>query len=190
MPRRTAADAAQTRTALIEAGRRLFAQQGYAAAATGEIARVAGVTEGALFHHFSGKARLFRAVFDMLQAQQAADVRAAFQPQDPLAGFLCACDAAMAFAARPDFQQIVLRDGPAVLGAEAWRAADTASGLGLVTSGVQGLMTAGLIPAQPVKPLALALFGVMNEAAFALARGEPGIDASDMTALLQRLLGV
>src|SRR6187200_293735 len=71
-PRHSRAERAEeTRSALIAAARRLFAEQGYAAVGTEELVRAAGVTRGALYHHFSGKADLFRAVFEQMEAELA-----------------------------------------------------------------------------------------------------------------------
>ncbi len=79
MARRTAADAARTRTDILAAARRLFTEHGYSATTTGEIAEAAGVTVGALFHHFEGKPGLFRSVFEQLEGELDAKVRAAVE---------------------------------------------------------------------------------------------------------------
>src|SRR4051812_47869831 len=57
-----------TRAALLQAGRKLFAEHGYDAVAAEEIVTEAGVTRGALYHHFDGKAGLFEAVFIAIEA--------------------------------------------------------------------------------------------------------------------------
>lgn len=64
MARRTAAEAAQTREALLDAALLVFAERGFAAAQLEDIAQRAAVTRGALYHHFSGKAALYQATLD------------------------------------------------------------------------------------------------------------------------------
>ncbi len=68
--RRTQAERSEaTRDALIEAARELFAEHGYAGVGTEEIVRAAGVTRGALYHHFEGKRELFEAVYERIEAE-------------------------------------------------------------------------------------------------------------------------
>lgn len=64
MPRRSPDHAAQTRAALLDAALAVFAERGFAAAQLEDIARRAHVTRGALYHHFTGKPALFKAVLD------------------------------------------------------------------------------------------------------------------------------
>src|SRR5438046_7597406 len=76
-PRTLKADQSEaTRAALIAAARELFATRGYAAVATEEIVRAAGVTRGALYHHFAGKQELFQAVYEAVEEQLVADIGA------------------------------------------------------------------------------------------------------------------
>ena len=72
MSSRTQAERSEaTRGALIDAARRLFAERGYADVGTEEIVRAAGVTRGALYHHFDGKRDLLRAVYEQIEAEIA-----------------------------------------------------------------------------------------------------------------------
>src|SRR5437763_8493794 len=89
-----------TRAALIGVARALFADRGYAGVGTEEIVRAAGVTRGALYHHFDGKEDLFRAVYEDLERELveriAAGAMSAADPLEALAGgaeaFLDACE--------------------------------------------------------------------------------------------------
>ncbi len=49
---------------LLEEARRLFAADGYNATSLDDVVAAAGVTKGALYHHFRSKRELFRAVFE------------------------------------------------------------------------------------------------------------------------------
>src|SRR2546421_8805697 len=74
-----------TRAALIAAARPLFAERGYSAVGTEEIVRAAGVTRGALYHHFSGKEDLFAAVYEQVEADLVAEIgQMATGASDPL----------------------------------------------------------------------------------------------------------
>src|SRR5258706_11211152 len=68
---------AQTRAALIAAARRLFGAEGFAAVGAERITREAGMTRGALYHQFDGKADLFAAVLDQVEAEIAGRVAGA-----------------------------------------------------------------------------------------------------------------
>ncbi|NJS14659.1 MAG: TetR/AcrR family transcriptional regulator [Sphingopyxis sp.] len=106
MARRSAADAAITRADILAAGREHFATKGYANAAARDIAAAAGVTVGALFHHFGSKAGLFRAVFEELVGELNDAALAAFKlvnTQDPLDAIVGGMTAALGFAKKSDF---------------------------------------------------------------------------------------
>lgn len=60
--RRTKEEARQTREDLLNAALRVFSNKGYAAAKLEDIAKAAGVTRGAVYWHFGGKAQLFHAL--------------------------------------------------------------------------------------------------------------------------------
>lgn len=191
MPRRTAAAAADTRAALVAAGRKLFAERGFSGASTGEISAFAKVTEGALFHHFGGKKDLFAAVFEQLEAELVATAEGAAiaaRKGDPLDAFLAGCRVYLDFAERREFARIVMIDGPAVLGVEGWRERDSVLGLAAMARGIDALMKVGAIERQPVKPLAVLIFGALNEVGLALARRESGVSSRQCLAALRRLL--
>src|SRR6476620_523264 len=111
-----------TRAALIAAARELFAARGYAGVGTEEIVQRAGVTRGALYHHFTGKDDLFRAVYERVEQELTqrivTEVPLVGDPVAVLRGgtavFLDAC-------LEPEVQQICLLDAPAVLGYDEWR---------------------------------------------------------------------
>jgi AcrR family transcriptional regulator len=163
-----------TRAALVSAARGLFAERGYTAVGTEEIVRAAGVTRGALYHHFEGKRELFQAVYEEVEQallERIAELadRSASDPLEVLhAGaqaFLDACE-------DPAVQRIALLDAPSVLGWELWREIGMRYGLGLVESAVQASIEAGLIEPQPAGPLAHLLLGAIDEGAMLVARAD------------------
>ena len=179
-----------TRTALITEARRRFARQGYAAVGLTEIVAAAGVTKGALYHHFGSKAALFQAVVQQVQQEVADRVAAAAEaharPWDQL---VAGCEAFLAASADPDVQRIMLIDAPAVLGWHEWRAMDEAASGRLLMDVLRVLITDGTFVPQPVEPLARLLSGAMNEAALWLAANSARPDDLAATvAALRRLL--
>jgi AcrR family transcriptional regulator len=162
-----------TRGALVAVARELFAERGFGAVGTEEIVQRAGVTRGALYHHFRDKEDLFRAVYETVEAELTETIGAgALAQTDPLevlrAGTRLFLDACL----EPEIQQIVLIDAPAVLGWEEWRAIAERYGFGLVQLALQGAMDAGAIAKQPVRPLAHVLMGALDEAALYVARAD------------------
>jgi len=180
-----------TRTALIEAARRLFAERGYDGVATEEIVRAAGVTRGALYHHFGGKAELLEAVYERLEAEateQVARIVLGSELESPIEAMKAGAEAFLDECAKPDLRQIVLHDAPAVLGWDRWREIGAANGLGLIEASLTAAVEAGEIRPLPVKPLAHLLIGALDEAAMLVARAEDPASRAEVTETLGLLL--
>ncbi len=191
MAKRTAGDAAKTRADILMQAKRLFADQGYAGTSAREISAAAGVTVGAMFHHFDSKLGLFQQVFEDLELAMDAQAKAASKPGqglDTLETFLAGVRISLDFAEQRDFHRIVFVEAPAVFGEDKWREVDARLGLKTVMAGARALMAAGLIAEQPVKPIAILLMGAMNAAGFALARGEEGVDKDALVDALRLLI--
>lgn len=193
-PRRRQQDRSRaTQEALIAAARPLFAERGYAAVPAEEIVAAAGLTRGALRHHFGDKRELFRAVFEQLESEitdqvaaaiaDAADSRTA--ATTGLTAFLDACQ-------DPEVIQIALTDAPAVLGWAAWRSIETEYGLGLITAGLDQAMADGVITPQPVDVLARLILSAVIEAALLIAQApdDSTARADSEHALLALLTGL
>lgn len=160
-----------TRAALVATGRRLFAERSYAGVPAQEIVRDAGVTRGALYHHFADKRALFAAVLEQVEGELMAKIgeRAGAQP-DAVAELRVGCAAWLDACLDPEVQQIVLRDAPSVLGWEEWRALGDRYGLGLLRAALDAGMEAGVLRRQPSTPLAHVLMAVLDEAALVVVR--------------------
>jgi len=190
-PRTKAAQREATTAALIDVARRLFAERGYASVGTEEIVQAAGVTRGALYHHFKGgKEELFRAVVVQISAETAGRVRTTAQAvEDPWDALVAGIDAFLDACATREVQRILLVDGPAVLGWEVWRTIDAEYGLGLLETALQRAIDAGRMPPQPALAAAHVLLGALDEAAMVVARADDPVTArAEMGQTVHRLL--
>jgi AcrR family transcriptional regulator len=189
--KRTQAERSEaTRDALIDAARFLFAERGYADVGTEEIVRAAGVTRGALYHHFEGKRELFEAAYERIEAdlaQRIASGALSGGTTGPLAAMRAGAEMFLRACTEPEVQRIVLLDGPSVLGWDRWREIAAEHGLGLIEATLQAAVEAGAIDEQPVRPLAHVLMGALDEAAMLVARAE---DPEQMRAEVGRTLDV
>jgi AcrR family transcriptional regulator len=163
-----------TRRRLLRAARRLFAKRGYAGVGTEEIVRAAGVTRGALYHHFAGKRELLEAVYEQIEAELSEKIAAGAlaAASDPIEALRAGAEMFLDHCMEPEVQRIVLLDAPAVLGWERWREIAAGYGLGLIEGALGAAMEAGAIAQQPLKPLAHALMGALDEIAMYVARAE------------------
>jgi AcrR family transcriptional regulator len=161
---------AATTEAILKAGRRLFGEQGFAATTMDDIAEAARVAKGAVYHHFATKEAVFEAVFDQVSHDLVLEIdRAARTERDVLAAMVAGTQHYFAACAKGPTGQIILRDGPAVLGWERWREIDGRHFGGKIPRALAAAMDAGLIARQPVEPLARLLLGAVTEAAVACA---------------------
>jgi AcrR family transcriptional regulator len=183
---------AATRAALVAAARPLFAERGFAAVGTDEIARAAGVTRGALYHQFDGKTELFAAVFEQVEAEIAERIAAevsVVEVEDMVRGLHVGVDAWLAASAEPSIHRLVLIEAPAALGWQRWREIGRRYGVGLVEGAVEGAIAAGVMVEQPVGPLAHMLIGALEEAVLYAARSDDQPRATEeVRAALHRLI--
>ncbi len=188
---------ADTRQALVDAARTLFTERGYAATGTEEIVAAARVTRGALYHHFHDKTDLFRAVMEQIAREVAEHLidaelsrPAAPSPadaweevRDGLRAFLDLC------VVTDDFQRIVLVEGPAVLGHEAWDQLVARHGSNLLSEWLSRAVEQGRISPLPIEPLTRLLIAMISESSLYIARAtdRPAARAAIGT-VLDRLL--
>ena len=161
---------AATTEAILTAARRLFGTQGFATTTMDEIAEGAGIAKGAVYHHFKTKEAVFEAVFDLVSRDLVVEIDSAARAErDVLAAMIAGTQHYFAATAKGPTGQIILRDGPAVLGWERWREIDAQHFGGKMPRALSVAMEAGLIAKQPVEPLARLLLGAVTEAAVACA---------------------
>ncbi len=171
-PRKTQEERSAATTALLlSAARELFAKKGFADTATDDILAAAGVTRGALYHHFDNKAALFRAVFEQEEAALTARLMKVAQAQpDALAGLHAGCRAFLEACLDPVVQRIVLRDARAVLSLDELREIEQRYTLAALRNGLASAIKTGAIAERPVDMLAHMILGALSEAAMAIAR--------------------
>jgi AcrR family transcriptional regulator len=190
--RKQAERAAETREALIGAARPLFAAHGFAEVALETIVRAAGVTRGALYHHFADKTELFAAVFERVEGELAARMVAAIgaeRQSDPLEVMRLGAAFWLDACSDPEVQRIVLVDAPAVLGWTRWTEIGNRYNIGLVQDLLTNAIETGRIPHQPVEVTALTMLGAMREATLYIARAPEDEQArQDAGAVMTRLI--
>lgn len=160
----------KTRNELVEKASLLFARHGYAQVSTEELVRACGLTRGALYHQFEDKRALFEAVVESVQNEVTRSVeRDAMRESDPWEGIKAGCEAFIRVCSRPDIRQILLIDGPSVLGVQRWREIDERTGVASLKTGLEECIRVGVLRDQPAEPLARLISGALNEAAIWLA---------------------
>jgi AcrR family transcriptional regulator len=173
--RRTQAERTEATTAaLVDAARELFARDGYDATSLDAVAARAGVTKGAVYHHFDGKRQLFEAVLSREIEKMTTPLTAAYsrvysRKKDPWDAFKAASNAFLDECLDPGLQRIVLLDAPAAIGWESIRRLE-APLLDLMEFAISRAVDAGRIARRPSGPLAHFLFGATCEVAMIVAR--------------------
>ena len=162
----------------------MFAEGGYHATAAGEVVGRAGLTRGAMYHHFEDKRDLFRAVVEEVEAEVdgiiLAEARRALEETSSQweafrAGHRAYLDACL----RPEVRRVLLVDGPAVLGWEEWHEIDAAHAVRQIQAGLEAMMEGGMMEPGPTGPLAHLLHGAVLEAALYVAGCEDPASARD-----------
>ncbi|RUU02925.1 TetR/AcrR family transcriptional regulator [Mesorhizobium sp. USDA-HM6] len=187
MQRRSNRDRTEaTRADLIRAARRLFTDKSYAETGTPEIVVAAGVTRGALYHHFTDKQALFAAVVEQEAAAVAAEIERASPPSLSARDALIAGSGAYLEAMRaPGRARLLLLDGPAVLGRAAMDDIDNRHGNRSLREGLVAAMRARSMTKLPVEALTALLAAAFDRAALAI---EAGASAADYRAVLIALM--
>lgn len=173
MVRRTRAEMEETRATLLATARRMFTEHGYANTSMDELTAQAGLTRGALYHHFGDKQGLLTAVVAQIDTETDQRLQAiSDSAEDAWDGFCRRCRAYLDMALEPEIQRIVLRDARAALGAaspdEQRRCVESMQQL------IDNLMRQGIVEQADPQALASLIYGSLAEAAFWIAHGADG----------------
>jgi AcrR family transcriptional regulator len=170
-PGKRAAQGRATRGQLIEVATRLFAEHGYEGTSIEAVLSAAGVSRGALYHHFAGKEALFEAVVAAVSDQVTAELAATVAGStDPVDAMRTAALAWISLAADPVIQRVVLVDAPSVLGWDRWRAMDDGRTLGALRAMLQAVSDSGRLPAELVSPFSHMILAALDEIVLVVAR--------------------
>jgi AcrR family transcriptional regulator len=188
-PARTVRTGEDTRQALVDAARSLFGERGYAATLTEDVVAQAGVTKGALYHHFGGKAELFQAVYEQVRREISDSVAAVFMGPDAWTSLVDGCGRLIDAQLDPAVRRIVLHDARAVLGWETVRSIETQFGGVALRGALRKAMVAGVLDRQPLRPLSLMLTGALSESVFYVADADdPSAARAEVDELVHRIL--
>jgi AcrR family transcriptional regulator len=166
-----AAQGRATRGQLIEVATGLFAEHGYEGTSIEAVLTAAGVSRGALYHHFAGKEALFTAVLEAISDRVTAEVTEAISGcTDPVDALHTGALGWIDLAGDPVIQRIMLVDAPSVLGWERWRAMDEGRTVGAMRAMLQAVSDTGRLPQQLVGPFAHMILAALDEAALVVAR--------------------
>ena len=169
--------AEDTRAALVETARSLFAERGYADVSIDDITEGTRVTRGALYHHFEDKRELFRAVVEEVERDLTEEVRCkGREARDPWEQLRAVCEAYLDACLRPEVQRIIVLDAAPVLSWRVWCEIDKRYGLGVFEEQLANACDAGLIETKSVETAAQLLLGALNTGARVVA------DATDKAA--------
>jgi len=166
--------AEQNRKKLLASARKAFAEKGYAEASMDELTAEAGLTRGALYHSFGDKRGLLAAVVDQIDSEMAAKAKIrASSAQNDWDAMLLEAKAYIEMALEPEVQQIVLRDGAAVLG-DPSRWPSQSSCLAETLRTVESLIAKGILrPVDPEAASRLLSGAAFNAAMWVAAKENP-----------------
>lgn len=163
-----------TRTAILDAAQGLFVERGYAETSTPDIVAAAGLTRGALYHHFEDKKALFRAVAEREAGAVAAKIeKATVDDLTPREALITGARAFFDAMAEPGRIRILLLDGPAVLGTREMAAIDSANAQRTLEDGLVEAMARKVADRDVLAATATLLSAAFDRAALEIAAGAP-----------------
>lgn len=176
----------QTRAALIQAARALFVDKGYGETSTPDIAAAAGITRGALYHHFEDKRALFRAVVtdEALAVANAIEQNAPASLR-PIDALLAGSSAYLDAMRVPGRTRLLLIEGPSVLGSAEMKQLDEDNAARTLRDGLEAAMKSNASSSVSLAALADLLSAAFDRAALAIDAGE---DADHYRAAIATLI--
>ena len=178
-----------TRAALIREARAQFGERGYAETSVDDVVAAAGMTKGAVYHHFEGKEGLFRAVFEQVHREVTDQAATEFLGPDPWEALLAGCRLWVNAHLDPAVRRIALEDARSVLGWDTVRDIENRFGAVALRGALRRAMHAGVLERQPLRPLSLLLIGALGEGCLYIAEfDDPDLARAEVRELVIRML--
>jgi AcrR family transcriptional regulator len=180
---------AQTRAALVAAGRQLFGENGFRATSVDDLAREARVTTGALYHHFPTKTAVFEAVFVQAHTDlMTASAKAAHGASDGIEELALGFEAFLDGVLQPDMQRILIVDGPAVLGLARYTELDERYAHAVIVHSLTAAAEAGTITVEDPETATRLLLGALTRGAMLIANSPDPVQTRHAVAKSMRAL--
>ncbi len=182
--------AERTRAEILKSARAIFTKTGFTASSLQQIAKSAGVTRGALYHHFKNKEDIFLAVFRILQAEMIEKLGRTVSTEidDGWTGVSAVLSSFLEYSQNEEYQQIVLIEGPGALGWAQWRKVEEEYALGLIGNLIDRLTEKGEIITANRDALASMVMGLTIESSLALAMNDGAYTAADIQKIAKRMV--
>lgn len=181
-----------TRSALLEAATRIFAERGYAHTSLDDVAVAIQATRGAVYHHFDSKQALFEAVIDVLGLETVEQVTAAASAHpDAWDAALAGIDAFLDRCCDPVYGRLCWQEGPVALGWSRWMECEQQYAYGMTEAFLRAMMQAGYLAPAPLPTLTHLVFNLLGGAGHAIVEAGPTDQQqvrNECAALIRRLL--
>ena len=178
--------ASKSRHAIIAAARKLFTEYGFSQVSTAQIAKAAGLTTGALFYHFTNKKNLLLVVVQQMQHRFDIDIfEGTSQEWTVFDRMLASARDTLRLSQQPDYVRLVLQEAPTHLGYAELRKIDADNILKNIEPALRMIAGEVSLPDRAVRTMALLILGLLNEACFAMARGDHNVNEDDVIALIE-----
>lgn len=178
-----------TRTNIILAARECFTRSGYEETHTDSILERAGISRGAMYHHFSSKREVFEAVYvSVVQETIAYSMKAGKDSESPLEELISACHAWLRLVRKPAIASILIEQGPQVLGWKRAREIESQSSLAPMRQALENACAAGELELPSVEIAALLINALLAEAALISLYRKPRASVSVQEASVRQFI--
>lgn len=178
-----------TRALIVSAARTLFLRDGVDATPTEAILTEAGISRGALYHHFPSKRDVFAAVYELEAAGAIQRAVASVKPAgSTIETLIRTCLAWLREARKPDVARLLLQDGPALLGIQQCREIEARHSLGRTMSGIEAAQEAGEVEVASVELTARVLNATLGELAVVLASDRSRATLADADGIVRNMI--